>query len=87
MRIRIAFAGISLAAFGASLATPQQKTDACKFNVSESATKPTITGPEDLVAIAHVIDQPDSPIEILSADFKSRFGRERKIYRPTSLLH
>jgi hypothetical protein len=74
MRILIAFAGISLAAFGASLATPQQKpVDACKFKMSESATNPTITGPEDVVAIAHVIDQPDSPVEILSADFKSSF--------------
>ncbi len=74
MRILIAFAGISLAAFGASLATPQQRAaNACNFKVSETTTQPTITGPDDVVAIAHVVEQPDSPVEILSADFTGSF--------------
>lgn len=74
MRILIAFAGISLAAFGARLATPQLKVaDGCDFKVSESETKAALSGPESVIAIAHVIDQPDSPVEILSADFKDSF--------------
>jgi hypothetical protein len=33
-------------------------------------TKPTISGPEDITALVHVVEQPDSPVEILAIDFK-----------------
>lgn len=32
--------------------------------------KPTISGPEDITALVHVVEQPDSPVEILAIDFK-----------------
>ncbi len=74
MRILLYCAGISLLALGAPTAIqPPEDRDACHFTVSESTSKPSITGPEDVVAMVHVIEQPDSPIEILAMDFKDSF--------------
>jgi hypothetical protein len=71
MKILLYCAGISLLALSAPTAIQQaEDRDACRFTVSESTTKPSITGPEDIVAMVHVIEQPDSPIEILAMDFK-----------------
>jgi len=61
----------------AMLAAGQQSADSgaalnasCKFTVSDvEPAKPVITGPDDVVKLVHVIEQPDSPVEILSADF------------------
>jgi hypothetical protein len=47
--------------------------DSCRFTVSPSEAKPTITGPEDVTALVHVVEQPDSPVEIVAADFKDSF--------------
>ena len=35
--------------------------------------RPSVSGPEEVVALAYVVDQPDSPIKIVSADFKNSF--------------
>ena len=54
--------------------TPQvqapQTADSCHFTVSGELAKPTISGPEDITALVHVVEQPDSPVEILAIDFK-----------------
>ena len=54
--------------------TPQvqapQAPDSCHFTVSGELAKPTISGPEDITALVHVVEQPDSPVEILAIDFK-----------------
>jgi hypothetical protein len=47
-----------------------QTADSCHFTVSGGLAKPTISGPEDITALVHVIEQPDSPVEILAIDFK-----------------
>ena len=44
--------------------------DSCRFTMSGELAKPTISGPEDITALVHVIEQPDSPVEILAVDFK-----------------
>lgn len=49
----------------------QDDSSACKFTIHESTTKPTITGPDEVVSRVHAIEQPDSPLEILSVDFKN----------------
>ena len=64
--------------FVVTLTTPTsiqqpQDVDSCRFTISASAAKPTITGPEDVTALVHVIEQPDSPVEIVAADFKDSF--------------
>ncbi len=74
MKILLSCAAISLVALSAATATQQpEDQDSCRFKISESTTKPTITGPEDIVAMTYVIEQPDSPIEILAVDFKDTF--------------
>jgi hypothetical protein len=47
-----------------------QAADSCRFTVSGEVAKPTISGPEDITALVHVVEQPDSPVEILAIDFK-----------------
>jgi len=74
MKILLCSAAVSLLALSAASATQQPEDPAsCRFKVSESNAKPTITGPEDIVALTYVIEQPDSPVEIVSMDFKDSF--------------
>jgi hypothetical protein len=44
-----------------------------RFSTSGSSAKPSVTGPEDVTALVHVVEQPDSPLEILAIDFKDSF--------------
>jgi hypothetical protein len=74
MKLSLCCAAISLIALSAATATQQpEDQDSCHFKVSESTTKPSITGPEDMVAMTYLIEQPDSPVEILAMDFKDSF--------------
>jgi len=55
--------------FGVSLARkPQQNGSSCGFTVQAESVDPTVKGPDELVPLVHVIEQPDSPIEIVSVD-------------------
>ena len=47
-----------------------QAADSCSFKVSGELAKPTISGPEDITALVHVVKQADSPVEVLAIDFK-----------------
>jgi hypothetical protein len=47
-----------------------QAADSCRFTVSGELVKPTISGPENITSLVHVVEQPDSPVEILAIDFK-----------------
>ena len=47
-----------------------QTVDSCHFTVSGELANPTISGPEDITALVHIVEQPDSPVEILAIDFK-----------------
>lgn len=55
-----------------NVAQEQQKpeNDACNFTVSQDSTVPAITGPENLTPLVYVVQQPDSPIEIVSVDLE-----------------
>lgn len=55
-----------------NVAQEQQKpeNDACKFTVSQDSTVPSITGPENLTPLVYVVQQPDSPIEVVSVDLQ-----------------
>lgn len=51
--------------------TPQQQQhddQTCGFTVHGEPTHPDVTGPDDIVPLVYVVEQPDSPIEILSVD-------------------
>jgi hypothetical protein len=47
---------------------PQQNTTSCGFAVQTGSLEPTIKGPDELVPLVHVVEQPDSPIEVVSVD-------------------
>jgi hypothetical protein len=48
----------------------QHDNDACKFSVQGNPVHATVTGPEDIVPLVSVIEQPDSPVEIVSVDLE-----------------
>ena len=73
MKLTIACTAIALLVLGAALSAQQKTEDGCNFALSGTPVKPNITGPEEILAMAHVVDQPDSPVEIVSADFTGSF--------------
>jgi hypothetical protein len=42
----------------------------CNFTVQGDSTRPAVTGPNDIVPLVHVVEQPDSPIEVVSVDLQ-----------------
>jgi hypothetical protein len=69
MRTTIGFLGLLILTGCLGMAQQQpDNSDACKFNVRGDPVHATVTGPEDLVKLVHIVDQPDSPIEIVSVD-------------------
>ena len=46
----------------------QQKGASCGFAVQGESVDPTIKGPEDLVPLVYVVEQPDAPLEVVSVD-------------------
>jgi hypothetical protein len=66
-------ATVLLLALCAALSGQQRSENGCDFNLSGAQVAPNITGPDEIVAITHVVDQPDSPIKIVAADFKNSF--------------
>lgn len=56
---------------------PAEETHACQFALSGEPAEPTITGPDNVVPLVHIIDQPDSPVEIVAIDFE---GTRLSIY-------
>ena len=69
MKFALSFLCLLFAA--ASLGTAQQQPQniECKFSVAGEPARATITGPEELIPLVYVVEQPDSPLEILSIDF------------------
>jgi len=70
MRIWTSASFLVLLAVSLTFAQPQQSAggDSCKFTVHGEPVSAAISGPEDLVPLVYVMDQPDSPLEILSVD-------------------
>jgi hypothetical protein len=57
----------------ASLGIRQQQQgqrDACGFIVQGEASRLTVAGPDNIAQLVHVVEQPDSPIEIVSVDLQ-----------------
>jgi hypothetical protein len=50
----------------------QQSEDSgsCGFTVSGAVAKTTISGPDEIVSLVHIVAPPDSPVEIVGIDFK-----------------
>ena len=46
----------------------QQKGASCGFAVQGESVEPVIKGPEDVLPLVYVVEQPDAPIELVSVD-------------------
>ncbi len=69
MKFLFAVVGLASLALGVPPTHQQpEPADSCHFAVSQETTKPTITGPEDITPLVYIVDQPDSPVEIVSMD-------------------
>jgi hypothetical protein len=64
---------VLLLALGAALSGQQKIESGCDFTLSGARVAPSVSGAEEVVTLAYVVDQPDSPIKIVSADFKNSF--------------
>src|SRR5215472_14476449 len=47
---------------------PRRSNEACGFTVQGQPAQPEISGPENIVPLVYVVEQPDSPIEVVSVD-------------------
>jgi hypothetical protein len=57
---------------------------ACGFALSGAFAKTTISGPDEIVSPVHIVEQPDSPVEILAIDFKDSWvavANERETHK------
>ena len=71
MKTRLTFLMLLLLimSFGFGLARqPQQNSNSCRFAVQGEPAQPTVKGPDDIVPLVYVVEQPDSPIEVVSVD-------------------
>ena len=70
MRILATFVGflLMMGGFPTHLQERQLDTSTCGFNVQGEPTRPIVAGPDDIVPLVYVVEQPDSPIEIFSMD-------------------
>ena len=69
MRITLTFLAFLFLAsnFGAA---QQQTDDSCGFVLQGEPTQPTVKGPDDIVPLVYVVEQPDSPLEVVSVDLE-----------------
>ena len=69
MKIMLTFLGLLLLMVSFGVARQQQHTsESCDFAVQGEPAQPTVQGPDDIVPLVYVVDQPDSPIEVVSVD-------------------
>jgi hypothetical protein len=47
---------------------PQHGNNSCGFAVQGELAQPTVRGPDDLLPLVYIVEQPDSPIEVVSVD-------------------
>jgi hypothetical protein len=48
--------------------THQHASESCGFTVQGEPAQPTVQGPDDIVPLVYFVEQPDSPIEVVSVD-------------------
>jgi hypothetical protein len=57
--------------FAINLGTAQERgpeADDSKFAVQQGSTRAAVMGPDDVVSMVHIVEQPDSPAEVVSVD-------------------
>jgi hypothetical protein len=72
MKITVCLTGLFFILGGLGIARQQlqRQRDACGFLVQGEPLQPAVAGPDDIVPLVYVVEQPDSPIEITSVDLQ-----------------
>ena len=71
MKLNLVFLALLLLITSYGLAREEQhSSNSCGFAVQGEAAQPTVKGPDDIVPLVHVVEQPDSPIEVVSVDLQ-----------------
>ena len=69
MKTMLTFLGLLLPMVSFGVARQQQHgSESCGFSVQGELTHTTVTGPDDILPLVYVVEQPDSPIEVVSVD-------------------
>ena len=68
MRIPLTFLASLLLALG--IARQQASDNSCGFVLAGDLSHATVKGPNDIVPLVYVVDQPDSPLEVVSVDLE-----------------
>ena len=70
MRIPLTFLVSLLLASNFGAAQQQSADASCGFVLQGEPTQTTVKGPDDLVPLVYVVEQPDSPLEVVSVDLE-----------------
>jgi len=70
MRIPLTFLVSLLLASNFGAAQQQSADASCGFVLQGEPTQPTVKGPDDIVPLVYVVEQPDSPLEVVSVDLE-----------------
>lgn len=69
MRLMLSVLFLLVVSFGFVLARqPQYTSNSCGFAVQGEPVQPSVKGPDEIVPLVYVVEQPDSPIEVVSVD-------------------
>jgi hypothetical protein len=69
MKVIVTLLGFLLLMVTLGVARQQQHaSESCGFAVQGEPMHPTVTGPDEIVPLVYVVEQPDSPIEVVSVD-------------------
>lgn len=68
MKIMLTFLTSLLFVLTIGVARQRNSGVSCGFAVQGEPAQPTVQGPDDIVPLLYVVEQPDSPIEVLSVD-------------------
>jgi len=78
MRTPLTFLASLLLASNFGGAQQPSSNESCGYTVQGKASQATVVGPDDIVPLVYVVERPDSPLEIVSADrFLRRQGHRR----------
>jgi hypothetical protein len=69
VRIPLTFLASLLLAFNFG-AAQQADDDSCGFVLQGKPIQTTVKGPDDIVPLVYVVEQPDSPLEVVSVDLE-----------------
>ena len=71
MKSTLSWGGLLLLAACLGIGQQQQgQKGACGFNVQGETSQPTVAGPDNIAPLVHILEQPDSPIEVVSVDLQ-----------------